>query len=273
MVPPTKALTRELLPCLNSPTTTMWMPGSASRCFAVRSRVARSGRWYASQAWIPRSTTAPAFVTAPGAGRWVAMDISSSVGSDRGEQQRAPVDRSCGQGARWQRCGWPGSGRGLGVVVAFALDLDVLVGVLVAVALLGADLGLVGVDVGLLRVLAVVAVGLAVADVDGRAVVHVVVGGVVGVAFQADRGVGDVGVTEVGHVALTEVLHRVLRVDVIALDAGELAGVGRAVDVAGGLQVTVAGGDRAVDLAGVLHRLVTGVGLRHPEVVAVDDLP
>src|SRR5690606_37049863 len=124
-----------------------------------------------------------------------------------------------------------------------------------------------------LRVLAVVAVGLAVADVDGRAVVHVVVGGVVGVAFQADRGVGDVGVTEVGHVALTEVLHRVLRVDVIALDAGELAGVGRAVDVAGGLHVTVAGGDRAVDLAGVLHRLVTGVGLRHPEVVAVDDLP
>src|SRR5690606_37069808 len=178
-----------------------------------------------------------------------------------------------GRGARWQRCGWPGSDRDLGVVVAFALDLDVLVGVLVAVALLGADLGLVGLDVGLLRVLVVVAVGLAVADVDGRAVVHVVVGGVVGVAFQADRGVGDVGVTEVGHVALTEVLHRVLRVDVIALDAGELAGVGRAVDVAGGLQVTVAGGDRAVDLAGVLHRLVTGVGLRHPEVVAVDDLP
>src|SRR5690606_26067590 len=107
----------------------------------------------------------------------------------------------CRSGAR---CRWwcsPGGSHDRDVLVAVRgvdvdVDVDLLSG-LVAEALLGADLGIVRLDVDLFLVLVVVAGGLPVPDVQRRTLVELVVGHVGRVPTQADRRIVDVRV-EIG---------------------------------------------------------------------------
>ena len=93
-VPPTSALTRELLPCLNSPTTTTWTPGSASRRSGARQtgrrgladRTPRRPGCRGRRPW-PRSRSR----RRRGAG--VPSPNYPPSGSDKRVRQRTPVDR------------------------------------------------------------------------------------------------------------------------------------------------------------------------------------
>src|SRR4051794_18344497 len=73
MSAPSKALISELLPCLNSPTTSTWNSGSTSRSRAAASRSERSWRWYADAAW--RQTSSVAVAASRGVGTLAALTI------------------------------------------------------------------------------------------------------------------------------------------------------------------------------------------------------
>src|SRR5690606_32337287 len=288
---PTRALTSELFPCLNSPTTTTWVLGSVSVRRAVRNRVARSGRPYASQARSPRSTTVMALATVGVAA--AGGDTLNLLGQAVAERTARAATGALGYQARRCRgrsCSVDGSDpvavrTGPVLDLRFGLALEVRPLVQAAVALLGGHLRVVRVHAGLFVALLVAGGGVA-ADRQRGAVLHQVVGHVADItATDRDRAVVELRVPEVGDVPVPEVEgaavgvavhvhglvavsdHRVRHVSV-GLHPGELPGVDRRLDVTPGEHRSVTGVDLTVVVT-VDHHATAGGGVR--DVVAGGD--